>query len=228
MRRGPGPGHVIVIDPALRKPELASLNRMALAAPLPLTYHLPAMFGMGSLHQEHMTHARAILVLGSASSVNERLDWQMTLEAWLRPHLERGMPTLGICYGHQMLAHIFGGRVDYMFPDQRKHVGMRQVTMAATPWASSTAGLVAVSHNEHVADVPSCMRVIAYSAEVAVDGLAHATLPIWSFQSHPEATPEFFADRAIAIADHALGFGHDLLDRFIRFAATRTPHLGST
>ena len=215
-------GHIVIVDPAMRAPELASLNRIALASPLPVTYHLPALFGMASLLQQDVATARGVIVLGSASSVNDRLEWQLALEAWLRPHLDQGMPTLGICYGHQMLAHLFGGRVTYMFADQRKHVGLRQVSIDATPWSPKMDGAIAVSHNEHVAAVPDCMRVIARSNDVAVDGLAHATLPIWSFQSHPEATPVFFADRKIDMVDHVLGFGHDLVDRFIRFAAARS------
>ncbi len=38
---------------------------------------------------------------------------------------------------------------------------------------------------------------MATSAEVAIDGLEHDTLPVWSLQTHPEATSVFLANQGI-------------------------------
>ncbi len=230
--------HVAVIDPARKTAEVECLNRMALAAPLPLTYHLPAMYGMQSRAAEDRAQVRGVVILGSASSVNDREPWQVALETWLKPHLLRGLPALGICYGHQMLAYMFGGRVDYLYPDRTKLKGLRRVEIGDLPrvsagdvgWAKQSGALV-VSHNEVVATVPADFAVIAHSDAVAVDGLAHRRLPIWSLQPHPEATTEFLMNHQIEgpIKDppesDALRFGHGLVDAFIRVAANiaRTP-----
>jgi GMP synthase (glutamine-hydrolysing) len=216
------PAHIVVIDPAMNVAEVECFNRMVLRSPLPLTYHLPAMRGVQSLRAEPMEAVRGIVILGSASSVHDRHPWQLELEAWLRPHLERGLPTLGICYGHQMLATMFGGRVDYVFPDKKKHVGFRQLTLtrAAGPWAAGMQGPVCVSHRETVVEVPRDFEVFATSAEIATDGLRHTQLPIFTFQPHPEATPEFLQGRNMAPpADGTLTFGHGLVDTFLAFAA---------
>jgi GMP synthase (glutamine-hydrolysing) len=213
--------HVVVIDPAMRKPELEALNLMALASPLPLTYHLPALFGLESLAAEDLASARGVVVMGSAASVHDRHDWQGRLEEWLRPLLAKGMPTFGICYGHQMLAYMFGGKVAYAFPDQKKHVGLRTVDVDGTPcWAKAT-GELAVSHNEIVVEVPSEMKITARSPDVAVEGLAHKTLPIFSFQPHPEAAPTFLAARGFVPSEpmQRLSFGHGLVAGFLRFCA---------
>lgn len=217
----PSVPHVVVIDPAMKIAETECFNLLVHRSPLPCTYHLPAMFGMQSLAAEDMSQARAIILLGSAASVNERVEWQTKLEGWLRPHLERKIPTMGFCYGHQMLAHMFGGKVDYVFPDQSKHVGLREVAMEATPWGKISRGKLVVSHCETVVEAPRSMRVFATSPEIGTDGLAHADLPIWSFQSHPEATIEFLASHGISTDDGAakLAYGHGIVEDFLNFAA---------
>ncbi len=215
--------HILVIDPAMNVAEVECFNRMALRSALPLTYHLPAMRGLQSLKAEPMEAARGIVILGSASSVHDRHPWQVELEAWLRPHLERGLPTLGICYGHQMLATMFGGRVDYVFPDKKKHVGFRRMalTKAAGPWAAGLQGPVCVSHKETVVEVPPDFEVFATSEEIRTDGLRHKRLPIFTLQPHPEATPEFAGSHGIPPPEGGfpLGFGHQLVDGFLRYAA---------
>jgi GMP synthase (glutamine-hydrolysing) len=212
----------MIIDPALRTPELECLNSITLSAPLPVTYHLPAMFGLNSLREETLDTVRGIIILGSASTVNDRAAWQIDLEVWLKPVLERRIPTLGLCYGHQMLAHLFGGRIEYMFADLTKHKGFRVVSVDATgPWKKSQGSLV-VSHNEHVTVVPSSMKVIAKSSAVAVDGLAHKELPVYSFQAHPEATRAFLKNQGIEQPQdvQCFDFGTELIASFLSFAVT--------
>ena len=220
--------HLLVIDPAVRTAETECFNRIALVSPLPVTYHLPCMYGLQSLLAEDMTAARGLVILGSASSVTERLPWQVALEDWLRPHLARGLPTLGLCYGHQMIAHMLGGKVAYMTPERTKLKGFRRVKVAATPaWAAGEGELV-VSHNEAVVDAPRDMEILATSDAVRIDGLAHRSLPIWTFQPHPEATPEFLRHHSIplpASPDQSLRYGYSLVDAFLVHAAG-TRHRG--
>lgn len=213
--------HLLVIDPAMRIAELECFNLIAQMSSLPCTYHLPSMFGVQSLESEDMASARGIIVLGSAASVHDRAPWQFALEAWLKPHLEAGMPTLGFCYGHQMLAHMLGGKVDYVFPDQRKHVGMRDVQVEQTPWFTAGHGRLVVSHCEMVSVAPPSTRVLAKSPEIAIDGLAHTKLPIWSFQSHPESTASFLASHDIHVSDVAaeLSYGHRIVRGFLDYVA---------
>lgn len=52
----------------------------------------------------------AILLTGSASSVHEEEAWSVNAGRWAASQVQRGKPVLGICYGHQLLAHSLGGR----------------------------------------------------------------------------------------------------------------------
>jgi GMP synthase (glutamine-hydrolysing) len=51
------------------------------------------------------------IVTGSAAMVSDRHDWSERTAGWLREAAHAGLPLLGICYGHQLLAHALGGEV---------------------------------------------------------------------------------------------------------------------
>lgn len=53
-----------------------------------------------------------IVVTGSPAMVTDRADWSEATAKWLAEAVEREIPVLGVCYGHQLLAHGTGGQVD--------------------------------------------------------------------------------------------------------------------
>ena len=212
--------HILVIDPAVRNKELDCLKHLSTLTDLPVSYHLPAMEGMDSLKKED-GGIQGIVIFGSASSVNDRLPWQGPFEEWLLPILEKGVPTFGCCYGHQMLAHMFGGTVGYRTKEKQKLTGFRTLELYENPlWGKSQAGEMYVTHNEIVTKVPDSFRVTAKSKDVQVDGLAHKTLPIWSFQPHPEATRTFIKDdgQFPPTDEKRFQFGYSILKNFLTFS----------
>jgi GMP synthase (glutamine-hydrolysing) len=52
-----------------------------------------------------------VVVTGSSAMVSHREPWSERTGEWLVRAVERGTPVLGICYGHQLLAHALGGQV---------------------------------------------------------------------------------------------------------------------
>ncbi len=54
------------------------------------------------------------VVTGSRSSVYWDEEWIPPLKSWVAEAVESGLPFLGVCYGHQLLADVLGGTVEDM------------------------------------------------------------------------------------------------------------------
>ncbi|MBI4405456.1 MAG: gamma-glutamyl-gamma-aminobutyrate hydrolase family protein [Deltaproteobacteria bacterium] len=215
--------HITVIDPAVKNAEVSAFNHFVRLTTIPLTYHLPALAGMDSL-QEEQNGIAGIVLLGSASSVNEALPWQISLEKWLLPRLSAGVPTLGICFGHQMIAHLYGAKIAFRTAAKEMRLGFYPIRLLPDRlWNQKTLeGLVYYSHKEVVTSCPAEMKVLAHSPQVAVEALTHSRLPIWTFQCHPEATAGFVQSRGTSPGEkNSFEFGHELIQYFFRYVARK-------
>ncbi|WP_158881303.1 glutamine amidotransferase [Rhodanobacter sp. L36] len=67
------------------------------------------------------------MITGSASMVTERLPWSERTAGWIRDAMDIDLPLFGVCYGHQLMAHALGGRVDYL-PGGRE-IGTQSIEM---------------------------------------------------------------------------------------------------
>lgn len=54
-----------------------------------------------------------IVVTGSPAMVSDREPWSEKAAEWLAQAVDQSVPVLGVCYGHQLLAHALGGEVGY-------------------------------------------------------------------------------------------------------------------
>ena len=56
----------------------------------------------------------AVVVTGSRTSVYDDEAWIPPTKAWVREAIDRGLPCLGVWWGHQLLADVLGGTVSDM------------------------------------------------------------------------------------------------------------------
>lgn len=52
-----------------------------------------------------------LIITGSHDMVTDRLEWNEKALPWIREAVTQKIPSLGICFGHQLLAHAMGGQV---------------------------------------------------------------------------------------------------------------------
>jgi GMP synthase (glutamine-hydrolysing) len=131
----------------------------------------------------------AAVLTGSSAMVSEREAWSERAAAWLREAVAAGTPVLGICYGHQLLAHALGGRVA---PNPRgREIGTVEVEALAPARDDALLGAlperltVQATHVESVLELPAGARLLAASR-----GDAHQAFSVgrraWGVQFHPE------------------------------------------
>ena len=129
----------------------------------------------------------AVLVTGSPAMVSHRLDWSERSAAWLAEAHRAGHPMLGVCYGHQLLAHALGGRVGPNPAGRRLgRAELVEVELDDALLGRFTPGTAFhVSHVEAVLEPPPGARVVARAAHDPHHAL-HFGGRSWGVQFHPE------------------------------------------
>ncbi|WP_321883007.1 glutamine amidotransferase [Paraburkholderia bannensis] len=131
-----------------------------------------------------------VVLSGSHSMVSDREPWSERLAQWLTKCVEADVPVLGICYGHQLLAHALGGVVS----DRANHefeIGTHTVTLNANAEGDPLfeampprfdAQLV---HRQSVSRLPDGALLLAGSEGEACQAF-RVGCAAWGVQFHPE------------------------------------------
>lgn len=131
----------------------------------------------------------AYLITGSAHSVYEKISWLNRLSCFIRKAAEK-VPFVGICFGHQLLHQIFGGKIALSV--QGWGIGVHQYEVFKhRKWMFppvSRCSLLA-SHKDQVIKPAENSIVLAGSefCPVAVSTIGSRILTI---QPHPEMCKE--------------------------------------
>lgn len=192
-----------------------------------------------------------VIVTGSAAMVSHRHDWSERTAEWLSGVVHDGMPVLGVCFGHQLLAHALGGVVGPN-PNGRQ-VGTQLIDIL--PSAASdplmcklpTSVTAQTTHVESVHELPPGAVRLASSPQDKNHAFRFGARA-WGVQFHPEFGADVMSGyiRARSHVIRAEGLDpellanrvtetplvHGLLGRFASFVAGSSaqrkdyPHIG--
>lgn len=99
------------------------------------------------------------------------------------------IPILGICLGHQCIAHTFGGRV--VNADRLVHGKASRVYHdGCTIFRGLSNPISAARYHSLIveeASLPKCLEMSAYTTDGEIMGIRHKEFPIEGVQFHPES-----------------------------------------
>jgi GMP synthase (glutamine-hydrolysing) len=218
-------------------PELQDFEHWtANAAGLPLA-HCQTVTVIDGERLPATDHCGAVVITGSAAMVSDRHDWSEYAAQWLLQALAAQVPILGICYGHQLLAHALGGVVDYH--PRGREMGTKLIRRAPAAQHDELFSALPDEFPAHVTHLQSVLR-LPYGAEVLAWNSFEAhhavrfAAKVWGVQFHPEFTAtamsHYLHIRGDALQQEGMDLGElhaavtetvaakALLQRFVRLA----------
>ncbi|MBX3180857.1 MAG: aminodeoxychorismate/anthranilate synthase component II [Candidatus Hydrogenedentes bacterium] len=98
-------------------------------------------------------------------------------------------PILGVCLGHQSIGQAYGGnvvraaRIMHGKVSQMRHNGHPLFAGIDSPFEATRYHSLIIERET----CPSCLRIIAETAEREIMAVAHENHPVWGLQFHPES-----------------------------------------
>lgn len=126
-------------------------------------------------------NVKGIILSGGPSSIYEKGAPRMDEKI-----INYGMPVMGICYGHQLLAHDLGGNV---VKAEKKEFGASYAFIEKPVGILEGLGKkeeIWMSHGDTVLKLPEDFENLAYTENCPIASFKHKAKPIFGIQWHPE------------------------------------------
>lgn len=135
------------------------------------------------------------MITGSKYGVYESLPWMLTLQELVREIHAAGLPMVGICFGHQLIAEALGGKVEKS--PKGWGVGLHDYTLTpqAPDWMQTDSGGFTLNamHQDQISQLPEDSSVVASSEFCEYAALLYGD-SIITFQGHPEFSIDYETD----------------------------------
>ncbi|WP_332898005.1 type 1 glutamine amidotransferase [Haladaptatus sp. CMSO5] len=133
----------------------------------------------------------AVIIGGSTAGVYEADDhpWMDDEKAFVRDLVAENVPTLGICFGHQIINEALGGCVEH----HTTHKELERIALADDPLFEGVNDVIPAVHGDYVVEPGEGMVGLATADYYEYFGTRHRDAPVWTVQFHPEFTEELRA-----------------------------------
>lgn len=171
-----------------------------------------------------LTEIAGAVLTGSWSMVTDREPWSERTAQWLRGAHAAQLPLLGICYGHQLMAHALGGVVD--FHPRGREIGQHAIEFCADIGSDALFGalpprfLANLTHEQSVLAPPPGAQVLARSSHDPHQVLRYGP-NAWSVQFHPEFSPTLMSACLVRRAPVFEAEGYDVTAMVAQLAPTQ-------
>jgi len=130
---------------------------------------------------------RAVIHSGSSYSIVDDTSFMKGAIFFVQSCSEAGIPQMGICYGHQLLARATVG-IDAVARCKRIEIGWRNVLFLPEWPFAEVSGEKAVwqSHYDCVVELPSGSVVTATNDHTEVQAFVNQKMKLFGTQFHPE------------------------------------------
>ncbi|TRZ84178.1 hypothetical protein D4R89_13795 [bacterium] len=157
-----------------------------------------------------------LILTGSEASILKREGWVDAEVDLVRDALAMGVPILGSCYGHQLLALAIGGPA-YVRRCEEPEIGWLPLRILDdTPLLGAAGTAYAFTlHFDEVVDPGGLFKVLAETPRCRIHAFQYGEKPAWGIQAHPEIGVE--DGRRLLEAEFERAYkGADLLKRALR------------
>lgn len=138
-----------------------------------------------SVSAEQLKDYKGIIFSGGPSSVYEAGSPSIDPKVF-----ELGLPILGVCYGHQLLTHLLGGRVE-PGQGQGREFGKAEITIRKNAglfegFQADESTQVWMSHGDRVTQLPEGFEILASSKDDAYSAVGDLKRNFFGLQFHAE------------------------------------------
>lgn len=147
---------------------------------------------------------RAVLLTGSRADAFSNEPWVVSLRERVSALLAHNKTVIGVCFGHQLVAHCLGaqvarapqgwglGRTTYTWHEPALLDPKGQTSQHTPAGESGESVSLLASHQDQVLELPAGARLLASNAHCPIAAYAIGQ-QVLCIQPHPEFEPEYSA-----------------------------------
>jgi len=142
---------------------------------------------------------RGVILTGSPLSVADQAPWVLRMGRWALELADSGMPVLAVCFGHQAVGEVLGGRVAPS-PNGREYgtiaLELTDAGRAHPLFAGIDRVVVQSIHADALVEPPPGATLLASTAHTEWQAFSVGSL-LWAVQFHPELAPATLRDLCV-------------------------------